>query len=128
MAHKGSAGYQQGKQRGTLQSTQLDKVTRAVVEAGTLEELEENTDDLGEWIEAAFDLSTGGDGTLLNYFLNFNKGEKTKGGAGDNQGWHKDRPTDPDKNTGRVLLYHMTDGQLASLRVRRGTAEVEPAR
>ena len=50
MAHKGSAGYQQEKQRGTLQSTHLDKITRAVLEAHTLEDLEENTEALGEWL------------------------------------------------------------------------------
>lgn len=128
VAHKGSAGYQQEKQRGTLQSTHLDQITRAVLEAHTLEDLEENTDALGEWLEAAIDGATGEGGTLLNYFLNINKGEKALGGSGDNQGWHEDHPTDPDKNTGRVLFYHMTDRQHASLGVRRGNAEVEPTR
>jgi hypothetical protein len=128
MESKSVAGHQRGKTRGTFQSDNLDEFRKSArIEKATYDAMEDSCgDDLGDWLEAMNDMAAGKRGAVINYFLNLNKGAPPeKGCKGENGGWHTDDPTDPDKNTGRVLYYQMQKGQLASLRVRKGEAEVE---
>ena len=125
-----AAGYQRDKRRGTFQSTTLNKiVTRAILEDEKLEELDEQGGKLSQWLEEAYDSACGPEGTKINAFLNINQGKTAASpGAGENEGWHTDNPTDPDNNTGRSIFYHMVRGKLASLQVRRDNVEAERAR
>ena len=59
---------------------------------------------------------------MINFFLNFNRGERP---VRREDLFHVDHPTQPDINTGRVIYYVMSPGETASLDVRRGDAEVE---
>jgi hypothetical protein len=126
-ANKDKAGYQKGKDRGTFQSTSLAKMQR---DGGAL----------GAFLDGHMTKAVGEDGSVINIFLNVNGGcspeetaaipleHKIKSGGGDNGGWHHDNPSEGKKdqvNTGRILSYYMCDGQKGSLRVRRGSVEVE---
>ena len=124
LARKAAAGHQKGKARGTIQSNKLDEFRRkACISSAELDAMEDVLgDDLGEWIESMIDMAAGEQGVVINYFLNFNKGDPP---AGVDDPFHEDHPTSPEINTGRVLFYHMSEGQLASLKVRDGEAEVE---
>ena len=109
VAQKGVAGFQERKQRGTFQSISLDTLcNHARIALECLDELEETSADLGEWLEATHDVAAG-NGEMINWFLNFNRGDQpAEGGDGENDGFHKDKPTDPDRNTGRVKNCHGT--------------------
>ena len=128
MGRKDAAGHQKQKQRGTFQSDQLDAYRRRVrIEGDALEEVEEDLGDaLADWVEAMLDTAAGALGEVINYFLNLNKGERPLRAS---DLYHVDHPTQPGRNkgrnTGRVLFYQMSEGQLASLKVRDGEAEVE---
>ena len=110
MSHKEAAGFLKDKERGTLQSVEIDR--------WKCDELEDEAEALGDWIAAVREIAAGEEGVVINDFLNFNKGLKVGG-------WHTDTPSDPDRNTGRLLAYAMQDGECASLRVRVGDVELE---
>ena len=123
-ARMGAAGHQKGKTRGTVQSDKIDEFCRrGRIEADTLDELEDRMGDaLADWLEKMLILAAGETGEVINYFLNFNKGDPPAR-AGDP--FHVDHPTMPELNTGRYIFTYMSKGHLASLRVQDGEAEVE---
>ena len=124
LERKGAAGHQKGKARGTLQSNTVDDICRrGRIEADTLEVLEELMgDELADWLEEMLILAAGETGEVINYFINYNKGDPP---ACANDLFHEDHPTRPEINTGRCIFPYMSPGQLASLRVRDGEVEVE---
>ena len=128
MGRKDAAGHQKQKQRGTFQSDQIDAYRRRVrIEGDALEEVEEDLGDaLADWVEAMLDTAAGALGEVINYFLNLNKGERPLRAS---DLYHVDHPTQPGRNkgpnTGRCIFTQVSQGQLASLRVQKGGAEVE---
>ena len=124
----GAAGHHKQKQRGCMQSDQIDACCRRVrMEGDALEEMEENLgDELADWVEAVLDTAAGTLGEVINYFLNLNKGERP---LRPKDLYHVDHPTEPGRNkgrnSGRCIFTQMGEGQLASLRVQKGGAEVE---
>ena len=132
VAKKALAGPQIGKDRATLQSTSLD-------------DFEGGSDDLATFVFKQRKWAAGDEGgSRVNDFWNFNGGRSAiakaadppvwklrkplKVNDADNGGWHADNPTEGKKdepNTGRILSYHMTEGNFGGLHVRRGGAEIE---
>ena len=121
-----AGGYHKKKQRATVQSTELDKIVgqTARFKFDSLQEIEDNGESLGDWVGEVRDLAAGPDGEVINDFLNINKGE-VEPGEDEDDGFHTDSPSEPERNSGRCLFYVMEEGRFASLRVRRGGAEVE---
>ena len=121
-----AGGYQKKKQRATVQSTELDKIVgqTSCFKFDSLQEIEDNGESLGDWVGEVRDVAAGAGGEVINDFLNINKGE-CEPGEDEEDGFHSDSPTEPERNTGRCLFYVMEEGRFASLRVRRGGAEVE---
>ena len=121
-----AAGYHKRKRRATLQSTTLDKMVgdSAGFDGDTLDNVEEGGDGFGDVVAAARDAAAGPHGRVINDFFNINKGECDEGENKDDP-FHVDNPSEPEHNTGRVIFQKSEEGRLASLRVRRGGAEVE---
>ena len=61
MSHKHAAGHQKGKRRGTHQSTFLDDMTKnsGTFEGETLDELEEEAEGLGDFVESCLVCAAG---------------------------------------------------------------------
>ena len=97
------AGYQEKMQRGTFQSNELNKFGG----------------EIGAFITDALASAKASGGQVINHFLNCNKGVEPGR-------WHRDKPTEAWRNTGRFILYYMLDGKRACLRCSKLPSHLPP--
>lgn len=113
VANKARFGFQRGKDRGTVQHE-------------TIMEFQEEEGPLAEFFDEVTTAATGGRGSVINMFLNINKGGSS--GQLDEKLFHADIPTEGEEgheNTGRAIMPWMQDRNFASLVVRIGNVELE---